>query len=89
MYESLLRDEPHVPAVQRRLRDFYGYLRAIEGVLTAGRGLRGNAARRTQAAIGHALAFSTWRSLVEEQGLSSDDAAALMGVLVEGAADSR
>ena len=26
MYVSLLRDEPLVPAVQRRLRDFYGYL---------------------------------------------------------------
>jgi AcrR family transcriptional regulator len=86
MYEALLRDEPHVPAVQRRLRDFYGYLRAIEDVLMAGRGLRGTAARRTQAAIGHALAFSTWRSLVEEQGLSSDDAATLMSALVECAA---
>src|SRR5580765_191086 len=30
MYVSLLRDEPLVPAVQRRLRDFYGYLVAIQ-----------------------------------------------------------
>jgi len=29
MYVSLLRDEPLVPAVQRRPRDFYGYLVAI------------------------------------------------------------
>src|SRR5262245_52025539 len=47
MYEGLFRDEPHVPAVQRRLRDFYGYLGAIEAALMAGRSLRGNAARRT------------------------------------------
>jgi len=86
MYESLLRDEAHVPAIERRLRDFHGYLDAIRGVLMAGRGLRGRSARRTQAAIGHALAFATWRSLTREQGLADDDAVALMCRLVEGAA---
>ena len=35
----------------------------------AGRGLRGRAAGRTRAALGHALAFPTWRSLAREQGL--------------------
>ena len=43
MYASLLRDEPLVPIVQRRLAGFYGYLRAIEDA-DAGRGLRGSAA---------------------------------------------
>ena len=84
MYTSLLRDEPVVPIVQRLLGDFYGCLRAIQDVLMAGRGLRGRAARRTRAAIGHALAFPTWRSLVREQGLTDGDAVALMCVLVEG-----
>jgi AcrR family transcriptional regulator len=85
MYTSLLRDERLVPAVEKRLRDFYGYLRAIQDVLMAGRGLRGNAggrARLTRAAIGHAIAFPTWRSLTREQGLSDDDAVALMSRLV-------
>ena len=82
MYTSLLRDERLVPPVQTRLRDFYGYLGAIQDVLMAGRGLRGHAARRTRAAIGHALAFPTWRSLTREQGLSDDDAVALMRRLV-------
>jgi AcrR family transcriptional regulator len=86
MYTSLLRDELLVPAVQRRLRDFYGYLGAIRDILMAGRGLRGRAARRTRAAIGHALAFPTWRSLTREQGLSDRDAVALMCELVESAA---
>ena len=84
MYTSLLRDEPLVPIVERRLGDFYGYLRVIEDSLMAGRGLRGRAARRTRAAIGHALAFPTWRSLTREQGLSEGDAVTLMRVLVEG-----
>ena len=83
MYSSLLRDEPLVPPVQRRLRDFYRYLDAIEDALMAGRGLRGRAARRTRAAIGHALAFTTWRSLTHEQGLGNADAVALMCLLVE------
>jgi AcrR family transcriptional regulator len=83
MYESLLRDEPLVPVLQGLLRDFHGYLEAIQDVLMTGRGLRGRAARRTRAAIGHAVAFPTWRSLVLEQGLPADDAVALMASLVE------
>ena len=86
MYASLLRDEPLVPIVHRLLRDFYGYLRAIEDILMAGRGLRGRAAQRTRAAIGHALAFPTWRSLTREQGLGEGDAVSLMCVLVGSAA---
>jgi hypothetical protein len=88
MYASLLRDEPLVPVVQRRLRDFHRYLDTIEDILMAGRGLRGRAGRRTRAAIGHALAFATWRSLTHEQGLGEEDAVALMCRLVESAAFS-
>jgi AcrR family transcriptional regulator len=86
MYSSLLRDEPFVPTVQRRLRDFYRYLKTIEGTLMTGRGLRGRAVRRTRGAIAHALAFTTWRSLVHEQGLGDEDAVALMCMLIENAA---
>ena len=86
MYTSLLRDEPVHATVRRQLRAFHGYMHAIEDVLMAGRGLRGGAARRTRAAIGHALAFPTWRSLTREQGLSDLDAVRMMGRLVEGTA---
>jgi AcrR family transcriptional regulator len=89
MYTSLLRDEPLVPIVHRLLGDFYGYLRAIQDILMAGRGLRGRAARRTRAAIGHALAFPTWRSLTRDQELADGDAVALMCALVEGCAAAR
>ena len=88
MYVSLLRDEPLVPAVQRRLRDFYGYLGAVQDDLAAGRGLRGRHARYARAAIGHALAFQTWRSLTRDQELTNDDAVELMYRLVEHAAIS-
>jgi AcrR family transcriptional regulator len=86
MYTSLLRDEPVVAPVQRRLRDFYGYLGAIQDILMAGRGLRGRAAHRTRAALGHALAFATWRSLIREQGLADAEAVAMMCTLVDSAA---
>ena len=86
MYTSLLRDEPVVPIVHRLLGDFYDYLRAIQDLLMTGRRLRGRAARRTHAAVGHALAFPTWRSLTHEQELSDGDAVGLMCVLVERAA---
>jgi AcrR family transcriptional regulator len=85
MYTSLLRDESLVPIVHHLLGGFYGFLRAIRDGLAAGRDLDGAAERRTRAAIGHALAFGTWRSLTREQGLSADDAVALMCELVDAA----
>jgi AcrR family transcriptional regulator len=85
MYASLLRDEPLVPAVAERLRDFYGYLRSIQDGLAAGRGLRGRRARHTRSAIGHALAFATWLSLTRDEGLSNEEAAELMARFVAGA----
>jgi AcrR family transcriptional regulator len=84
MYTSLLRDEPLVPAVAKRLRDVHGYLRSIQDDLAAGRGLRGRRARHMRAAIGHALVFSTWRSLTRDEGLSNEEAAELMARLVAG-----
>jgi AcrR family transcriptional regulator len=88
MYASLIRDESLVPAVQRRLRDFHGYLSSIQDALAAGRGLRGRRAKYVRATIGHALAFPTWRSLTHEQGLSNDDAVELMSRLIEDAGSS-
>jgi AcrR family transcriptional regulator len=85
MFTSLLRDEPIVPVVHRRLGEFYGYLTQTRDTLMRGRGLRGNAARRTRAAIGHALAFPTWRSLTREQGVADGDAVAMMCGLIEAA----
>jgi AcrR family transcriptional regulator len=82
MYESLFRDESLVPAVERRLRDFHGYLEAVRGVLLKG---RGRATGRTRAAVGHAVSFGTWRSLVQEQGLAQEDTVALMCRLVASA----
>jgi AcrR family transcriptional regulator len=82
MLDNLFRDEKTVPFVQERFAAFHGYFAAAADTLMAGRTLRGAGRRRTRAAVGHAIAFSTWKSLVAEQGLSNSEAAALMCALV-------
>ena len=86
MMANLLRDSATVPVVHELLGRYRRYLEAASGVLMAGRRLRGGARRRTAAAIGHALAFATWRSLAREQGLDDAEAARLMCRLVAAAA---
>jgi AcrR family transcriptional regulator len=86
MLDNLFRDETTVPVVRERFAAFHAYLEGARGVLMAGRRLRGQASRRTRAAVGHAVAFATWKSLVRTQGLTEDDAVALMCALVREAA---
>jgi AcrR family transcriptional regulator len=83
MLEGLLRDEQTVPLVKEAFAGFRGYLAAAADTLAAGRPVGGPADRRVQAAVAHALAFPTWRSLVHENGLSDAEAVALMAGLVE------
>lgn len=82
MLDNLFRDESIVPFVAERFAAFRGYLAAALETLMGGRKLRGAAARRTQGALGHAIAFSTWTSLVREHGVSDADAVALLCALV-------
>jgi len=77
MLELLIRDLPLVPAVQTQFR-LPSYLDAAADVLLAGRPERGPARRRARAALGHAVAFETWLSLVRQQGLTSAEAIRLL-----------
>jgi len=86
MLDNLFRDETTVPAVRQQFGRFRGYLQQARDVLMAGRAIRGDARRRTQGAIGHAVAFSTWKSLVRDQMLSDGEAVALMAAAVSSAA---
>jgi AcrR family transcriptional regulator len=89
MLENLMRDEHTHELVRERFAAFHGYIEAAGATLLQGRRLRGAARRRTAAAIGHALAFTTWRSLVCEQGLAAVDAIELMAALVASARHPR
>jgi AcrR family transcriptional regulator len=88
MLDNLFRDETTVPLVQERFATFRSYLADARDTLMKGRKLRGTARRRTRAALGHAIAFSTWKSLVGEQGLTDRDAASLVHALVAGASSA-
>jgi AcrR family transcriptional regulator len=83
MMENILRDEETVPIVKQMFKGFRDYIGAAHRVLMAGRRSRGPARQRVSAAIGHALAFSTWRSLTREQQLDDAQATDLMRRLVE------
>jgi AcrR family transcriptional regulator len=83
MLDNLFRDETTVPIVQERFGAFRGYLDAARDTLMAGRSARGSAGRRTRAALGHAIAFSTWKSLVREQRLDEAEAASVVQAFVD------
>jgi AcrR family transcriptional regulator len=84
MLSNIHRDVEYVPASLRARRIAQGD--AINATLLAGRPERGRARERVAAAIGHATAFPTWRSLVRDQGLSDTDAVRLMVATANAAA---
>jgi AcrR family transcriptional regulator len=85
MLENLYRDQTVSAPVAHHFSRFRGYLEAAHTTLMAGRRVRGRARKRVSAAIGHALAFASWRSLAVEQELDDAEAVALMQSLVAAA----
>jgi AcrR family transcriptional regulator len=83
MLENLLRDEAVSEVVRENFAGYRQYLAAAREALVRGRGSRGRARTRERAAIGHALAFTTWRSLALDEGLDDAHAAELMARLVD------
>jgi AcrR family transcriptional regulator len=88
MLDKLLRDEAAVPVVGELMGGFHTLLGEATEILMRRRGLRGKASDRTRAAIGHALAFSTWQDLTGPQGLADAQAVKLMSRLVAAAVAS-
>ncbi len=84
MLANVLRDEASMPIVATMFAGFREYLEAARATLMADWPARGSARRRAFATIGHALTFSTWQSLVREQGLDPRAAAALLCELAAG-----
>ena len=75
MVERITRDAAVVEPLREAMGRAAGWYEAATGVLAEGR--PGDAAR-ARAAIAHALAFDTWRSLVRRQGLAPEEAVELM-----------
>jgi AcrR family transcriptional regulator len=85
MLTNVVRDAPLVPAIQAPAAARHAVMAAYADVLIAGRRERGRRRERVAAAIGHALEFTTWCSLVREQGLDPDEAVEMMVSLVAAA----
>jgi AcrR family transcriptional regulator len=84
MLANVTRDAELLPQlVGRGYAELLGRLRQA---LTHGWEVEGAAAQLAHAALGHALGFRTWRSLVREQGLDNAEAARLMAEFVRCAA---
>jgi AcrR family transcriptional regulator len=82
MIDNLQRDEMTMPIVKRLFTPFREYLSAARETLVRGHAARGRRRDELRAAVGHALAFTTWRSLTREQGLDDSQAVELMRELV-------
>ena len=78
MWTNVLRDRELVDTIGPNLQPFIDYAAECRRVLCAGWGVRGRHKLMLEAAIGHAIDFSTWQSLSRDGGLSRDDAVALM-----------
>lgn len=89
MLERTGRDAPLVDAMAEPVAAFLGYLNAVSEILLRGRRERGAARRRVRAALGHVLVFPTWQSLTRNQGLTNDEAVAVMAAMVEAAGQAR
>ncbi len=83
MLELITRDAAVMPAMRASFQGMDAYFDAVLETLLRGHRERGAARRRVRAAIGHAVAFETWRSLVRRQRLEATAAAEMMIDLIE------
>lgn len=77
MLTLIYRDIAHVPAGRRRTTAERNA--AMRALLLEGLPARPG----VEAAVGHAMSFTTWKSLCRDEGLSNPDAVELMVALVE------
>ncbi len=89
MLEKTTRDAPLVPAMRSAVESMGAWFAEAVATILLGRPERGARRRRVETAIGHAVSFASWRSLVREQGLSNSEAVDLMHGLVGLAAGER
>jgi AcrR family transcriptional regulator len=85
MFSNVLRDAELVDFARDAVVPLNAYLDEAAEALLIGRKVRGGRRRLLGAALRHALAFSTWRSL-SANGIGRSDAAQLVTALVDGAA---
>jgi AcrR family transcriptional regulator len=86
MRVNVERDAPRLPALQATLAAAEPYWEQMQATLLAGWEPAAEEPRLLPAALGHALAFQTWRDLARGRGLDDEQAVELMTRLVACAA---
>jgi AcrR family transcriptional regulator len=86
LLENVQRDAAVMPIVAEMNAYRARYLEEIRDLLLEAWATRGGARARLARAIGHALDFRTWQSLVRRQGCRTDEAVQLMLTFVRAAA---
>lgn len=79
MLAKVLRDAETLPVAGRGLESHFAYLDTVVSTLT---GARDETSGLFEAAVRHAASFRTWQSLVQQNGLETSDAVALMSTMV-------
>jgi AcrR family transcriptional regulator len=78
LLENVQRDALTMPLVAEMNAYRVRYVEEVRDLLLEAWPARGGVRARLRPAIGHALAFGTWQSLVRRQGCELDEAVALM-----------
>ena len=78
VWEKGIPDLPRLPALQEADAPMFEHFASFPATLDRGWRSRGSRRARLRALIGHALDFTTWRSLVRGQGLSDEKSVELI-----------
>ena len=88
LLENIQRDAPVLPILREMSAYRVRYLEDARELLLAGWPSGGQPKTRLRRALGHALDFRTWQSLVRGQGCRTDEAVQLMVAFARAAAES-
>ena len=88
MLTNVLRDAELVDSARDAVAPLQAYVQEAADTLAIGRRVRGRRRELVRAALRHALAFSTWRTL-SSNGIGRSDAARLITALIEAADGER
>jgi AcrR family transcriptional regulator len=86
LLEHVERDAPQMPVLAEITQHRFRYLDEVRELVLRAWPARGGARTRLRHAVGHALEFGTWQSLLRRQGCSTEEAVRLMAALARAAA---
>ena len=78
MMSNVIRDAQVHPLTREMAEPYFQLFEQVRYVLATGWGVEDENLTLLLAALGHALDFQTWRSLVREQGLNDEQAVEVM-----------